>query len=86
MTGAGPAPPNVSGTIARVRGRIDQAATAGHAQQTLLVAETGTHLNETELEERFAAMEREDQIEDLLRDLKAQHGADGQQHKLPSPA
>jgi phage shock protein A len=83
VTGAGPASPNVSGTIARVRGRIDQAATAGRAQQTLLVAETGTHLNETELEERFAAMEREDQIEDLLRDLKTQHE---QQHKLPSPA
>ena len=86
------ASPNVSGTIARVRGRIDQASTAGRAQQTLLVAETGTHLDrggmgEAELEERFAAMEREDQIEDLLRDLKAQHeNQDGQQHKLPSPA
>jgi hypothetical protein len=44
-------------------------------------------MGEAELEERFAAMEREDQIEDLLRDLKAQHGnQDGQQHKLPSPA
>ena len=86
------ASPNVSGTIARVRGRIDQASTTGRAQQTLLVAETGTHLDrggmgEAELEERFAAMEREDQIEDLLRDLKAQHeNQDGQQHKLPSPA
>ena len=92
-TGSGPgASPNVSGTIARVRGRIDQASTAGRAQQTLLAAETGTHLDkgemgEAELEERFAAMEREDQIEDLLRDLKAQHGnQDGPQHKLPSPA
>jgi phage shock protein A len=92
-TGAGPgASPNVSGTIARVRGRIDQASTAGRAQQTLLVAETGTHLDrgemgEAELEEHFAAMEREDQIEDLLRDLKAQHeNQDGQPHKLPSPA
>jgi phage shock protein A len=84
LTGAGPsASPNVSGTIARVRGRIDQAATTGRAQQTLLVAETGTNLNEAELEERFAAMEREDQIEDLLRELKAQHE---QRHKLPSPA
>jgi phage shock protein A len=75
--------PNVSGTITRVRGRIDQAAAAGRAQQTLLVSETGTSLSEAELEERFATMEREDQIEDLLRDLKAQHD---QQHKLPSPA
>jgi phage shock protein A len=84
VTGATPgASPNVSGTIARVRGRIDQAATAGRAQQTLLVAGTGTNLNETELEERFAAMEREDQIEDLLRELKTQHE---QQHKLPSTA
>jgi phage shock protein A len=80
LTGTGP---STSSTIARVRGRIDQAAAAGRAQQTMLVAETGTNLNETELEERFAAMEREDQIEDLLRDLKAQHE---QQHKLPSPA
>src|ERR1700679_2612610 len=91
-TGARPgASPNVSGTIARVRGRIDQASTAGRAQQTLLVAETGTHLDrgemgEAELEERFAAMEREDQIEDLLRDLKAQHENQDGQHKLPSPA
>ena len=84
VTGAEPsASPNVSGTIARVRGRIDQAATTGRAQQTLLVAETGTNINETELEERFAAMEREDQIEDLLRELKTQHE---QRHKLPSPA
>jgi phage shock protein A len=83
-TGAGSsASPNVSGTIARVRGRIDNAASTGRAQQTLLVAETGTNLNETELEERFAAIEREDQIEDLLRELKTQHE---QQHKLPSPA
>jgi len=83
-TGAGPStPPNVSGTIARVRGRIDQAASTGRAQQTLLVAETGTNLNETELEERFAAMEREDQIEDLLRELKTQQE---QQHRLPGPA
>jgi phage shock protein A len=80
LTGTGP---STSSTIARVRGRIDQAAAAGHARQAMLVAETGTNLNETELEERFAAMEREDQIEDLLRDLKAQHE---QQHKLPSPA
>jgi phage shock protein A len=89
LTGTGPsASTNVSGTIARVRGRIDQAAAAGHARQAMLVAETGTNLDrgemsEAELEERFAAMEREDQIEDLLRDLKAQHE---QQHKLPSPA
>ena len=40
-------------------------------------------MGEAELEERFVAMEREDQIEDLLRSLKAQHE---QQHKLPSPA
>jgi phage shock protein A len=73
--------PNVSGTITRVRGRIDQASAAGKAQQALLVAETGTDLNEAELEERFAALEREDQIEELLRELKAQHE---QQHKLPS--
>jgi phage shock protein A len=84
LNGAGPSTsPNVAGTMTRVRGRIDQAATAGRAQQILLAAETGTNLNESELEERFAAMEREDQIEDLLRDLKAQHD---QQHKLPSPA
>jgi phage shock protein A len=89
LTGNGPsASTNVSGTIARVRGRIDQAAAAGHARQAMLVSETGTNLDrgemsEAELEERFAAMEREDQIEDLLRDLKAQQE---QQHKLPSPA
>ena len=85
LTGAGP---STTATMARVRGRIDQAAAAGRAQQTLLVADTGTsrdgrELGEAELEERFAAMEREDQIEDLLRDLKAQHE---QQHKLPSPS
>jgi len=77
---------SASATMARVRGRIDQAAAAGRAQHTLLAAKTGTNrdgLSEAELEERFAAMEREDQIEDLLRDLKAQHD---QQHKLPSPA
>lgn len=87
--------PSASATMARVRGRIDQAAAAGRAQQTMLVAETGTNLGEAELEERFASMEREDQIEDLLRELKAQHGdprgdtrgdAGEQQHKLPSPA
>ena len=89
LTGNGPsASTNVSDTIARVRGRIDQAAAAGHARQAMLVAETGTNLDrgdmsEAELEERFAAMEREDQIEDLLRELKAQQE---QQHKLPSPA
>ena len=83
-TGSGP---KASITMARVRGRIDQAAAEGRAQQALLVADTGTNLSESELEERFAAMEREDQIEDLLRDLKARHGnQDGQQHKLPSPA
>jgi hypothetical protein len=54
----------------------------------MLVSETGTNfargeLGEAELEERFAAIEREDQIEDLLRELKAEHD---QQHKLPSPA
>jgi phage shock protein A len=89
--------PNTSATISRVRGRIDQASAAGRAQQAMLVSETGTDLSvgelgreelgEAELEERFAAMEREDQIEDLLRELKAQHGnEDGEQHKLPSPA
>jgi phage shock protein A len=82
--GAG-ASPNVASTMARVRGRIDQATVAGRAQQALLVAEAGTdrdgELGEAELEERFAALEREDQIEDLLRELKAQHE---QQHKLPS--
>jgi phage shock protein A len=84
VTGSGP---KASITIARVRGRIDQAAAEGHAQQALLVADTGTTLSESDLEERFAAIEREDQIEDLLRDLKAQHEIqDGQQHKLPSPA
>ena len=89
LTGNGPsASTNVSGTIARVRGHINQAAAAGHARQAMLVAETGTNLDrgdmsEAELEERFAAMEREDQIEDLLRELKAQQE---QQHKLPSPA
>jgi hypothetical protein len=84
LTGSGPgASPNVSGTMTRVRGRIDQAAATGRAQQAMLDAETGANLGEAELEERFAAMEREDQIEDLLRDLKIQHD---QQHKLPSPA
>jgi len=85
LTGAGP---STTATMARVRGRIDQATAAGRAQQTLLVAETGTNpdrgeMGEAELEERFAAMEREDQIEDLLRDLKAQRD---QKHKLPSPS
>ena len=99
LNGSAPSP---SATISRVRGRIDQASAAGRAQQAMLVSETGTNLtgtnlgrgelgrgelSEAELEERFAAMEREDQIEDLLRELKAQHGnEDGQQHKLPSPA
>ena len=83
VTGSGP---KASIAIARVRGRIDQAAAEGHAQQALLVAETGTSLSESDLEERFAAMERADQIEDLLRDLKAQHGDQDGQHKLPSPA
>lgn len=73
--------PNVSGTISRVRGRIDQAAAVGKAKQALLVAESGTDLGEAELEERFATLEREDQIEELLRELKVQHE---QQHKLPS--
>lgn len=80
INGNGPTP---SITMARVRGRIDQAAAVGRAHQALLVAESGTNLAEAELEERFAALEREDQIEDLLRDLKAEHE---QQHKLPSPA
>ncbi|HEX4581529.1 MAG TPA: PspA/IM30 family protein, partial [Acidobacteriaceae bacterium] len=88
--------PNASATISRVRGRIDQASAAGRAQQAMLVSEAGTNLtgtnlgrgelSEAELEERFAAMEREDQIEDLLRELKAQHGNQDGQHKLPSPA
>jgi phage shock protein A len=80
---AGGSGPSTSATMARVRGRIDQAAAAGRAQQTMLAGDTGANLSEAELEERFAAMEREDQIEDLLRELKAQHD---QQHKLPSPA
>jgi phage shock protein A len=85
LNGSGPSP---SATMARVRGRIDRASAAGRAQQTMLVSETGTNfgrgeLGEAELEERFAAIEREDQIEDLLRELKAEHD---QQHKLPSPA
>ena len=85
------AAPNAGATMARVRGRIDQVAANGRAQQSLLTAEAGEGVNanmsEAALEERFAAMEREDQIEDLLRDLKAQHrNQDGQQHKLPSPA
>lgn len=80
---AGGSGPSTSATMARVRGRIDQAASAGRAQQTMLAGDTGANLSEAELEERFAAMEREDQIEDLLRELKAQHD---QQHKLPSPA
>ena len=75
--------PNASATMARVRGRIDQAAAAGRAQQTLLTADAGEAIGEAELEQRFAAMEREDQIEVLLRDLKAEHD---QQHKLPSPS
>jgi len=84
------ATPKAAATMARVRGRIDREAAAGRAQQTMLAAEAGNgdsrsvdDLGEAELEERFAAMEREDQIEDLLRSLKAQHD---QQHKLPSPA
>jgi phage shock protein A len=82
--------PKTAATMARVRGRIDREAAAGRAQQTMLAAEAGNgdsrsvdDLGEAELEERFATMEREDQIEDLLRSLKAQHD---QQHKLPSPA
>ena len=82
LTGNGSgASPNVSGTMNRVRGRIDRAAAAGKAQQALLVAETGTDLSEAELEERFVSLEREDQIEELLRELKSQHE---EQHKLPS--
>jgi phage shock protein A len=84
------ATPKTAATMARVRGRIDREAAAGRAQQTMLAAEAGNgdsrsvdDLGEAELEERFAALEREDQIEDLLRSLKAQHD---QQHKLPSPA
>lgn len=83
----GAAAPRPSVTMSRVRGHIDKAAAASRAQQAMLAAETGhsgapAQLGETELEERFATMEREDQIEDLLRGLKAQHE---QQHKLPSP-
>jgi phage shock protein A len=84
--------PSPSATMARVRGRIDQASASGRAQQAMLASETGMQLGrgelgEAELEERFAAMEREDQIEDLLRELKAQQGnQDGHQNKLPSPA
>jgi phage shock protein A len=89
LNGSAPSP---SATMARVRGRIDQASAAGRAQQAMLVSETGMQLGrgelgEAELEERFAAMEREDQIEDLLRELKAQQAnQDGHQNKLPSPA
>jgi phage shock protein A len=85
INGASPKP---ALTMARVRGRIDKATTAARVQQAMLAADTGGHgmleqMGEAELEERFVAMEREDQIEDLLRSLKAQHD---QQHKLPSPA
>jgi phage shock protein A len=89
LNGSAPSP---SATMARVRGRIDQASASGRAQQAMLASETGMQLGrgelgEAELEERFAAMEREDQIEDLLRELKAQQGnQDGHQNKLPSPA
>lgn len=76
-------PSNASATMARVRGHIDKATTTGRANQIMLASEAGGDLSEAALEERFAAMEREDQIEDLLRELKAQHE---QQHKLPSPA
>ncbi len=75
--------PNAGATMARVRGHIDRASSTGHAKQILLASEAGGELSEAALEERFAAMEREDQIEDLLRALKAQHDP---QHKLPSPA
>ena len=75
--------PNPTATMARVRGRIDKASAAGRAQQMLTAGDTGTELSEAALEERFAAMEREDQIEDLLRQLKSHHE---QQHTLPSPA
>ena len=85
--------PKTAATIARVRGRIDREAAAGHAQQAMLTAEAGhtgngdsrsvDQMSDVELEEHFATMEREDQIEDLLRSLKAQHE---QQHKLTSPA
>lgn len=80
LTGASP---NASVTMARVRGHIDKASADGRARQIMLASEAGGEMSEAALEERFAAMEREDQIEDLLRELKAQHE---QQHKLPSPA
>ena len=56
---------------------------SGHSRRFLSPRRARISERRAELEERFAAMEREDQIEDLLRDLKAQHE---QQHKLPSPA
>jgi phage shock protein A len=80
LTGASP---NPRATMARVRGHLDQALTTGRANQILLASEAGGELGEAALEERFTAMEREDQIEDLLRQLKTQHDA---QHKLPNPA
>jgi len=79
LTGAAP---NSAATLSRVRGHIDRTAAAGRAQQILLSSQAGGDMNETALEERFAAMEREDQIEELRRELKAQQ----EQHKLPSPA
>jgi phage shock protein A len=75
--------PNATATMARVRGRIDRAMTDGRANQIMLASEAGGEMSEAALEERFAAMEREDQIEDLLRELKAQHDP---QRKLPNPA
>ncbi len=80
LTGAAP---DAAATLSRVRGHIDRATATGRAQQILLSSQAIGETSEAALEERFAAMEREDQIEDLLRDLKAQQE---QQHKLPSPA
>lgn len=75
--------PKTAATLARVRGRIDEAAATARAHRTLAAGEDVAQLGEADLEERFQAFEREDQIEELLRSLKAEHE---EQPRLPRPA
>ncbi len=75
--------PKTAATLARVRGRIDEATATARAHRTLAAGEDVAQLGELDLEERFQAFEREDQIEELLRSLKAEHE---EQPRLPRPA
>lgn len=58
-------PQNTDATIARMKNRIATAEAQNAAQQELMSGDS--------LEDRFAALEREDQIEALLLELKEQH-------------